>query len=382
MRAEVKTLVIYSVVFAIIEIGFYVVFASDFLSAFYSTESVRVVLTALKENIHYFVIGFFAFFVFLILPKLYSGIIINRLSKTISVLGAVFIVQFCFSIPLLPLEMRQSGGLFFVTELTMLGFGTAYYLLKDYNQKFLPELVKALAFFVIAFLSWEIMARLPISSNADVGTAFAVGFAFAGFCMLLYPLRFSENKIIKKVGVWFTSSASNKFILGFFLTIYFSLIRPYLGGFNSEYLMLGEWGLIGIVTGSMLLWVRSNLKAPDYDIFHNQWVVKEDAPKKHKQQIFTKSTAELKTVNEYVNDFVKYGLKTDLLLFIVQSCYDKGLPFYKFSKILRDFIEYKDNPAPRFGSLGERDFVVKQNLQNRREVLAITIEKLNEAFRS
>jgi hypothetical protein len=140
--------------------------------------------------------------------------------------------------------------------------------------------------------------------------------------------------------------------------------------------------LIGIVTGGLLLWVRASLRAPGYESFHTQWMFEEDAPKKHRQRISTKSTEEMMTAKEYIDDFVKYGLKTDIVLFIVQSCYDKGLPFHKFNKILSDLVEYEDNPAPRLCSLGEDDFVVKENLQKRRRVLAMTIEKLNEAFRS
>jgi len=382
LKEEIKTFIIYAIIFGVLEIVFYYVFTSDLLSGLYYTESFRVFLFVMKDGIGYFLFGLLAFFVAIILPKVFCGSVVDRLSSAFGVLGVILMVQLMLTSTFVPLQIQELSGLIFISELVILGFATGYYIFKDYDQRFLPEIVQASAFIVGAFLVWEIIVKLPIDYNTHIATAAAVGLGFAGLSVLFYPLRLSNNQILKKLGVWFSSSTSRKFFMGFFLTLYLSLMRPYIFDLNSEFLLLGEWVGIGLITAGSLLWVRSNLRPPESEGIYNQYLANKNAPKKHKQMIITSSTEEMKTIKEYVDDFVVEGMKSDVLLFITKSSFEKGLTFYKLHNVLEDFINYQDLPMPRFSFLKEVELVKKENFENRRKILRSTIEKMNEAYRS
>lgn len=382
MRDEIKTFIVYAIVFAVLEVVFYYVFTSDLLSGYYSIESVRVFLFAMKDGIGYFWFGSLAFFAAIILPKVFSGSVMNRVSSAFGVFGGILMVQLILTSPFVSLQIQGLSGLIFISELVILAFATGYYISKDYNQRFIPEIIQASAFIIGAFLAWEIIVKLPIEYNTHIATAAAVGLGFSGVSILFYPLRVSDNQIFRKLGVWFSSSTSGKFLMGFFLALYLSLMRPYMFDLNSEFLLLGEWVVIGLITGGSLLWVRSNLRPPKSEELYGQWVINENAPKKHKQMIITRSTEEMKTIKDYVDDFVVDGMKSDILLFIMRSSFDKGLAYYKVHNILENFINYQDLPMPRFSFLKEAELAKKENFDNRRKVLGMTIEKMNEAYRS
>lgn len=380
MREEFKTVIWLAIVYTALILVFYYVFSSDILSMLYYNENLRHILLAIKDGIAIFLAAFTIMFTGIALPKVFSGSVMKYISNALMLFGGILLLHFHLTSPFVNPELQTLSGYIFITAATVLVFSTAYYVSREYNQRLLPSTIKASAFFVVAFLARELLLEVPWEYSEYVATAAAVGLIFTGVTALFYPLKFSSNQIFKKTGGWFSSSTKDKFILGFFITLYFSFLRPYVYDAYSDFSLLAEWVCVGIIATGTLLWLRSNLRTKMSEPIPYEWYQLQHAPKKHKQEIKTKSTEELMTVKHYIDEFVKEREKNDILLFIVKSSQDKGLTFDRLYDVVEDLVNYQDISPPRFAFLKEAEFIKKENIERRRNVLATTIQKLSDAY--
>jgi len=380
VREEFKTVIWLAIVYTALILVFYYVFSSDILSMLYYNENLRHILLAIKDGIAIFLAAFTIMFTGIALPKVFSGSVMKYISNALMLFGGILLLHFHLTSPFVNPELQTLSGYIFITAATVLVFSTAYYVSREYNQRLLPSTIKASAFFVVAFLARELLLEVPWEYSEYVATAAAVGLIFTGVTALFYPLKFSSNQIFKKTGGWFSSSTKDKFILGFFITLYFSFLRPYVYDAYSDFSLLAEWVCVGIIATGTLLWLRSNLRTKMSEPIPYEWYQLQYAPKKHKQEIKTKSTEELMTVKHYIDEFVKEREKNDILLFIVKSSQDKGLTFDRLYDVVEDLVNYQDISPPRFAFLKEAEFIKKENIERRRNVLATTIQKLSDAY--
>lgn len=380
MRDEAKSFLSYTIVFVVCVLLFYYVFSGDLLSGLYYNESFRLILIYIKDEMIFFLAAFSVFYIAGILSRILSGCIVKRLSKALIVLGVVIIFQSILESSFVNPEIQALSGLILTTWILMLGFSTAYYISRDYNQRVLPSIIEAIALFTSAFLVFQFSPHFPFEYSSFVATAMAVGFVFAGVTTLFYPLRLSKTQALKKIGVWFSSSLKDKFLIGFFITLYLSLLRPYLSDLASEFFILGEWICVGLIAGISILWFRANLKTQMSNPISYQWMLNEDAPKKHKQEIQTESTEELNTLKVRIEKFLVEGNKKDILLFLTKMSVNKKLTIDVLCSVMEDLVDYQDVSKPRFSFLKEAELIKEENIERRKTVLGNTIEKLNKAY--
>lgn len=379
MKQEYKTIIILVIVYAALISGLYYMLSSDVLSTIYYTEDAGPVISVIQEGTVLFLAAFTLLFTAFALPKVVSGSVVGYISNALIVFGVILAFQVFLASPFVHPDVQALSGNIFIAEITILGFATAYYLSQAYNQRLLPALIKAAAFFAAAFLVGQILLGIQWEYSEYVATAVTVGLLFTGVTVLFYPLKFSGNKILKKLGGWFSSSTKDKFLIGFITTLYLSFIRPSLYSVNSDYTLLGEWICISLIAGGTFYWLRSNLREEMTNQLPLEWYQTAHAPRKHKQKIETKSTKELTVAKEYIDQFVKEGIKGDILFFIITSGHEKGLTFDCVFDVVEDLINYQDLSTPRFTFLKEIEWNKKENIERRRAVLATTIQKLSEA---
>ena len=242
MRGETRIFLVYVVIFLIFGLIVYYVFSSDLLVGLYNVESARNLLLAIKEGMGLFIVAFVSFCAGISLPKVFAGIGVNRISKALIIFAGLLIMQLVIQVVLIcsfvPLEIQNLSYLFLFVEVTILVLTVSYYISKDYNQRYIPKLIQALIFFVLALSVWEIILKVPFDYNYQLATAVSVGLVVSGVTVFFYPLRSSKNRGLKKIGIWISSSTLYVFLLIVFLTLYLVLLRPYLFNLNSVLFLL------------------------------------------------------------------------------------------------------------------------------------------------
>lgn len=377
---ETKNLIILSSVFTASVAVFYCLFSSDILINISYNEAMRLTVSSIKDGMNSFLICFTLFFVAIALRNIFTGPAAKDVSNALMLFGCIVVINFYLTSSYINPEIRPLGTPWFYVMIAIITFATAYYISREYNQRMMPSIVKASAYFVLAFLIRFLLLAIAWEYIEYVAISAAVGLIFAGVATLLYPLTLSRNQTVKKTGEWFSQSDIDKFAIGFGIALYLSFLRPYLYGAYGDYALLAEWVCVALIAGGILFWLRSNLRTKMTDFLSLELYQVSNMPKRHKQKIDIKTTEEFLTVNEYIDEFVKEGAKADILLFIIKSSQEKGLTYDSIYDIVENLVNYQDIAPPRFAFLKETEFIQKENFERRRSVLTDTIQKLSKKY--
>ena len=247
-----KNLIILSTVFTASVALFYYLFSSDILLNISYNEAMQLTVTSIKDGINAFLICFTLFFVAIALRNIFTGPVIKDISNALMLFGCIVVLNFYLTSSYMDPEIRPLGTPWFYVMTAIIAFTTAYYVSREYNQRMIPSLIKASAYFVLAVLIRFLILASSWEYNEHVATATAVGLVFMGVATLLYPLSLSKNNTLKKAGVLFSASNIDKFAVGFCAALYLTFVRPYLYEGYGDYALLAEWICITLISGGIL----------------------------------------------------------------------------------------------------------------------------------
>jgi hypothetical protein len=186
-------------------------------------------------------------------------------------------------------------------------------------------------------------------------------------------LRQARNPYLSYIGTFLGEDLLEKFLTLILLGSYFSFIRGMLVEVMGK-----QWRILGFLEWTLvcLFFYRGYRSANTYaEIFVDKqeltlkWT-------KHSQDITYTKDQKLEHLSKLVENFVKNGDK-DLLgitLSGLMSIY--GYNPDRIYVALKDFLEYEDLEAGPIAFNWQIDYIKNKNIENRRDVIASTLENL------
>jgi hypothetical protein len=331
-------------------------------------------------------------FISLLIEKLVVGDIVLTISeglKTLSLTGFIFLLS---DWSLVPSWVKPIAGFFLFSSLFSVLHKVIVQILSDINQLFEP-IITSIYILLVGYLGSNTWLQLypilmstlnnglrgslrsilesglaePINNIIIISTALTSILALTGLGAD-HPnsyLRFMS----KTVG----ENLSRVTLINFSLLYYLFFVRNFLflySGVNPQFLTVGEWLLV-----CACFYVGyHNLK--DYA---ETSLILEDvtgAWRKHLQQVETVSDPQLELLSRFVESFVDYGLKDDLVTHLAILLNESGLSMSQISQINGLLIGYQDTKAPRVGFPWQILNHKKYNLQRRKQVINTVLSSI------
>ncbi|ACX73185.1 hypothetical protein Metvu_1332 [Methanocaldococcus vulcanius M7] len=167
--------------------------------------------------------------------------------------------------------------------------------------------------------------------------------------------------------------------IGIFLISMLSLVFLNLDTFVSQdfkyypYIKLSILGFIGIVGGHMLNKFLSDFKSGD-EIALKDEILKDF--KIHEVKIKDNYDAIYKSANKVVNDFIKYGKKSELITYIVYYSLKCNYDMKKISKLIEKIVNYKDEQPTILTPWFIKKKIYKNNLKRRKKLIENILNSL------
>ena len=210
------------------------------------------------------------------------------------------------------------------------------------------------------------LSLLPISNNISLALKiFAFCLLATGFVIYI------DEKL--KYGYLSKNSA------GIFLILMLALVFLNLDVFISQdfkyypYLKLSILGFIGMVSGYMLNKFLSDFKGND-EIALKDEILKDF--KIHEVKIKDNYDEIYKSANKIINDFIKYGKKSDLITYIVYYSLKCNYDIRKISKLIEEIVNYEDEKPTILTPWFIRKKIYQNNIQKREKLIEKILNSL------
>lgn len=368
IKELLKIVAVYSVAATLL----YVFMGFNLIAYLGNSPQISSISTLLIAGMPYFLCAIAALAVANIFKILFKGIFVQPVTKMLKGFAVSFPICFLFVNPFMAPNIQASGVNVFLIFIVAFVYLAASKILSEYNQIVRLTLLKFASITIVGVLFRSIVASIVIVEYAGiVADIITFGFLLAAITVLFYPLKYSDRSAIKKIGGWMGTGTSSKFIIGLIIAAYILFLRQYLYGISANITLICEWLSIGLIAVASYLRLRSKLESISAPLLLETW-------KKHQQKLNLKSSEELETLSRKVEDFLKYGKKTDILLFLFNFLFERMVHVDRIDSALVDLIDYQEPQRSRFIFSWEAELVNKANIQKRAEVLTKTIKNLNE----
>jgi hypothetical protein len=370
-KETTKKIVVIAAVYSAVAALLYVFVAFDLLAYLGNSGSILSMVTLLKAGLPFFLGAVALSAAASIFKTLFKGIFVLPVSRMLKGFAIAFLIYFFFVNPLMALRIQALGLYAFTIVIVASAYYAASSVLFECHQITLLTLLKFASIIVMGVIFRAAILSYIIEYAGIVADIVTFGFLFAAITALFYPLKYSDRSAIKKIGGWMGTNTSSKFIIGIIVAGYILFLRPYFYERSANMTLIGEWLSIGLMAIAGYLRMRSKLENISAPLILETW-------KKHQQELNFKSSDELETLSKKVEEFLKYGRKTDVLLFLFNFLFERMVHVDRINYALIDLINYQDPPPPRLIFSWEANFINKENLQKRGQVLTKTIKNLNE----
>ena len=198
-----------------------------------------------------------------------------------------------------------------------------------------------------------------------------VAVIFGGIATIFTPLSLSQNNYLKVLGDWFESHKFLVSVVGGMTWMYVIFLRPDLVQIAGGWLIVAEWGVVGVLSLAAYLGFESSIGKMSEPISFSDWA-------KHRQrdEVLTDTSQEYLT--GLIRDFTEKGKKTGILVYLVDLAREKGFSDERIQNVLNDLVEYESDGLPSVATKWELERIRKQIRQERREVLKDTIDEIEE----
>jgi hypothetical protein len=370
-KETIKKLFVIAAIYSAAAVLLYVFIAFNVISYLGNSVQISSASTLLMAGLPFFMGAIASLAAASIFKTLFKGIFVLSFSKMLKGFAIAFIVFFFFANPLMTLKIQAIGLYAFLIAIVACIYYSASFALSEYRQITLLTLLKFVSIVIVGVLLRATILSYLVEYAGIVADIVTFGFLFAGITALFYPLKYSERSAIKKIGGWMGTGTSSKFIIGIILAAYILFLRPYFYDKNANITLIAEWLAIGLFAAASYLRLKSKLEKISAPLILETW-------KKHQQRLNFRSSDELEILSGKVEEFLKYGKKTDILLFLFNFLFERTVFVDRINSALIDLINYQDPPPSRLIFSWEADFAYKENVQKREQVLVQTIKNLNE----
>jgi hypothetical protein len=216
----------------------------------------------------------------------------------------------------------------------------------------------------------EILQLAVYTSLPIAGGLIALSFGY-----LLGTFIDSEDSVTVHLLQKISEDPARNFALGFLITAYLSLIRPQLA-LNVPFLPYMEWVAIALTVYTMYTLIRFSAEEFYIGSESRGW-------KKHTQEIRRETGLDLIRLTSVMEQFVNYGRKELLLVYLTLHLYRLGETEEDIIKKLSPIINYREKPSMhRFSLLAfpwmKRKLAVK-NKENRKTLLKTLLENIERS---
>jgi len=275
------------------------------------------VLTKIAENRLYFVMGIGAITVYMALPFLHE-------------MGS---------------KLRKWRELVLAVSLGMAGWGL-YSVFDSFSSEWGP----------IIGVGWVVFAGMA---------AMALG-ALASYG------RGIQDALISEICLWLSSSKMRLFVIGVIIVAYVVFLRPYLNNLASWSTALIEWATFCFVVWRLYDGIRGRIS----DTYSIQ--LKYTSWKRHMQQVEKQVDGDFSYASNVQADFIERSHKDQLLVYLVTLMHDNAMSVEEISEVLHPLSEYNDEVIPVFSFTKKRNFIRKNNRENREQILKDIMGDLRE----
>jgi hypothetical protein len=322
------------------------------------------------EALPLLVIAIAAFASIEVIYTVYKGEFVSVLNKALTVIACTFFIYFLLY------------GLFFTAGAQFIGFYVFLIviitsscialneILKASDQITLQALTKTGALITIGFLSCGLVMDIS-SKNHLIANMSLSGFFFAGIASSFYPFSFADKPKVRKMSAWLSKDIIGKIVIGVLIGFYIFYIHPIVYAIDPTITLVGEWLFIAMVAVGGYLSVRSKVNGISVPVMVENW-------RKHQQELQFKTTHELTDLTEVIDEFLTYGNKNSILIYLTNFLFEKKVDSIEISYLLNDLINYAD-VKPKIFFKPEERLIKNLNAQKRNQVLSKTIKNVQKA---
>lgn len=158
------------------------------------------------------------------------------------------------------------------------------------------------------------------------------------FCSFAGDIFHAENSSIAYALRRVAEDPARNFLIGFITTAYLGLVRSPLV-LNAPFLSYVEWAVIALTI--YVLYTMTGFSSDEFNVSRrpHDW-------KKHEQQIRRETGRDLVRVASVMENFVKYGTKEPLLIYLTSHLHRLGETEEHILQILSPLIDYTEPARP------------------------------------
>lgn len=306
-----------------------------------------------------------------IIYTLYKGEFVSVLTKTLIVIAGAFFFYFLFYGSLTNANTQSIGLFTFLIVIVAASCLAFNRILKDSYQITLQTLTKTVALILLGVLSSGLVMAFS-SQNLLFANISISGFFFAGFTALFYPASFADKPKVRKASAWLSKDTIGKIVIGVLIGFYIFFVHPKVYAIDPTWTLIGEWLFVAVVAVGGYLSIRSKVSGISAPLIVENW-------KKHQQELEFKTTEELTTLAENVEEFLDYGNKNYILLYLTNFLFEKNVDVEQINLALTELINYQDI-KPKLVVKWDEPLIKNLNAQKRKQVLSKTIKNVQKTF--
>ena len=210
---------------------------------------------------------------------------------------------------------------------------------------------------------------------------FYVSFSFAGGLLgfslgsLFGLLEDTRDPRISSASKWISEGLIRNFILGFFLTAYFSFVRPPIMRALSPYAAIAEWVAATLAVAVIYINVKMVFEELYLDLENTEWM-------KHIQEVERETGADFKHLTLVQEQFVNQGIKEPLLVYLTLHLRDLGETEQQIIRTAAPLLWYRDKKPSIFALPSVKESFKRKNKEARKKILEDLIAEIEGQMNS
>jgi len=218
----------------------------------------------------------------------------------------------------------------------------------EFPTRYQPA-ITTVGLILTAYFGYRIISMLPLKISGEIGAVFVVLLALLSVTTLL-PSLHERFEFLRNVRSFLITTA-------IVVSVYYVLIRPTLVG-RPGLINLFDWIIVlgvAIKAGSML---RSGMVVDESEIV-----------KLHEYRVSVRREEIVEAIERAKREFVDRGIKSPLIVVLVQTLTSAGLSFDDIARVVSYIIAHEDAKVPKLSFPWERRMIEKKNRKMRKKVL-------------
>lgn len=194
-----------------------------------------------------------------------------------------------------------------------------------------------------------------------VSLSFAGGLLGLSLGSLFGLLEDIRDPRISSVSNWISEGLTRNFVLGFFLTVYFSFARRPLIELNP-YVMIAEWVTTTLAVAVIYVNIKMVFEELYLDLGKTEW-------RKHIQEVERETGDDFKHLTFVQEQFVNQGIKEPLLIFLALYLRDLGETEKQIIRTTAPLLYHRDKKPTILALPSIKESYKRKNKEARKKIL-------------